>query len=1222
MKTIRQLNNVENPSNGGKSILTFNFEQPPSSNLQANIGEFFGHAVNYQKHFYNISRQHKILTGYSLTNDAKSILYFTETAKDQKIALYPFDPSQSEMILNKANETLKSFEKNIFLNKIAVNLYTILIKETDNVYASLNPRDQKRYIENLTKKGKNFDVSTEFIKQLDLNSQIFPLFKLDYVNIAYNWNDIVKNLNSKYKNRLLEETNNITNKLDRVVKQSISTFATIHIKVIDDLEKHISSKDNKINILNYYVTNLYLSVRDELEKYILNYFPDVNSSINDLLQQLPIIYKDINESNDNFLEQDTINKYTYYLKNNINYSSEKAKEEFLKVFIDFSNSIPWNTNMSEEGKPTEFKNSYLYLSKNSPSYPSIKPGIGWDKENRVSKYDFKLFENNRFYYIYTKRLIAIIAKSSLYSYLKENQTKEPQSKPSELLKNYIENAIKLPTELNSKKFKISEISKKNLTIYKPLNKYLTDLVVDPKIEHRKNIYNIFDKMKKEIEINNIEFYILNRMDKGLILDLIDKVYVREFDYSTITNVTKTDIPELIKSHLEKLEKHLYLDQDHDIYQVFDKIAFKRYYTLQDLYLQSTNKTRNIQTQFKSLIKNLGYSKPRQISLKTSRMTNRTQGNSTIIQDLVMVDGVPTTSNNFHALLYPIKIQSGKDVKVRDSLEKAVEFVNKNPDYGIKAGFLNGDKDTKFKKVIHQFVNSKGESKQYTTYEDWSLSDGEITVSDKYRSNYETVGATAPAGYPKLYFFLVPKNIDHCTNLLVPVDLGRSGYYIEKYIPHNYIHKYLEIMKAGDKRGELEFRAFLRNKYSLSSFEINIQESISVKDGKFYNRYTANGHFQTGIARKVIKAPDDPSKNKLNFNNDELTRFETILSVDIGEINLATICIRKIDWHNKKLSENEILSYLPLRNDSKDNLQTILDFSFDRKLEIPISNDTFTNKYSYLKNRYKQTQKNQVIIPLNLKNKKKGLLDYSKQEIVNQIVKIAIQHKSLVVFENLDTGFNSGKLEVSLATDIIKLTYNKLSKAGHALGFDIDKEIEYIGANGNKGIAKINPFNTSKLCSACGYNPLGYNPKLEESLNFGRVRFEGNWFRDGILKVILSKDHSLTLNDDNQELIITDENGTNRTNNYITQDYVKYVKVDGTDNKIALNHNDYLKHLLFTKTNKQRVKSDEIVKKALTNSILNGRNKRDEFKCPNCKYRIHADYNAARNIGQKFVNLNS
>ena len=36
----------------------------------------------------------------------------------------------------------------------------------------------------------------------------------------------------------------------------------------------------------------------------------------------------------------------------------------------------------------------------------------------------------------------------------------------------------------------------------------------------------------------------------------------------------------------------------------------------------------------------------------------------------------------------------------------------------------------------------------------------------------------------------------------------------------------------------------------------------------------------------------------------------IMSVDVGEINLATLCIKKINWKDKTLSDNELLTYLP------------------------------------------------------------------------------------------------------------------------------------------------------------------------------------------------------------------------------------------------------------------------------------------------------------------------
>ena len=74
-----------------------------------------------------------------------------------------------------------------------------------------------------------------------------------------------------------------------------------------------------------------------------------------------------------------------------------------------------------------------------------------------------------------------------------------------------------------------------------------------------------------------------------------------------------------------------------------------------------------------------------------------------------------------------------------------------------------------------------------------------------------------------------------------------------------------------------------------------------------------------------------------------------MSVDVGEINLATLCIKKINWKDKTLSDNELLTYLPLRNNSNQNdynLQSILDFKFDRKLAMPIKNDKFTTIYSY------------------------------------------------------------------------------------------------------------------------------------------------------------------------------------------------------------------------------------------------------------------------------------
>ena len=218
-----------------------------------------------------------------------------------------------------------------------------------------------------------------------------------------------------------------------------------------------------------------------------------------------------------------------------------------------------------------------------------------------------------------------------------------------------------------------------------------------------------------------------------------------------------------------------------------------------------------------------------------------------------------------------------------------------------AGFLNGNADNKSDKTVTYITKKDGSQGQFTKFGEWKLvsEDYNVSITDENRIAGEDVAGTNPAGYPKLYFFLIPKV---CNNLIIPVET--NSYYLGKYTPYNHLKRYLELEKeiyeleqTGDKTAVIEkvkevlkLRTYLRNYYRISSLELDLIRDYKLvidketKQASIKPIVKAKVHFQFGNPRKVY-TPQLVDTNKP----------PKILSIDLGEKHLAVATLSEINW---------------------------------------------------------------------------------------------------------------------------------------------------------------------------------------------------------------------------------------------------------------------------------------------------------------------------------------
>jgi hypothetical protein len=1264
-KSIRSLSKINAHDTSSKQIKTFNFKgfDKDTRNkakkykpLQTGLSNYFDKAYNYQTKFYEVSKQKMILTGDSLNNEPSSRAYLEDYCKYNNLELYPFDSAQSEVLISKCNETISSFSKNKFLEAIKKGIYIKYLNYTDTSFASLDTKNKNKRIIAIFK-NTQYPISYDYVvNQLDLKTEILPLFKYDFINIAYEWKKICELVPKQFKDY---SKNNIFrdlhSSLDTLSHNSLKELILTREQVLKQYEQLSEDKKKNLNFLDYFVNNMYLTYNSKINEKVIDQFPVANKYINAFLQDIPNFIIEIKSKDETKIIQDDkiikgiTNHYAFKIKNHINYAKDDASQEVVKFLIQSINQIELIEESDSDKSQTWYSNPYLNLPKESPSYPATKKLLTWDKDYSVSRYldDYNL-NFKSLYMNLTKRLMFLYPRTEYVKYSNyylNYLQKEPLSINNYLLDQEpitisVDEFKKLAqADHKDKEPKGLKITKSNtnpniqiLNQYDNNGKKYLDPITLNKCdthEQKTEAINKFLKSKfNSITSLNSEFYLFSKikdhLNIELIKNLIEKgIYNYSFEVNTIESINI-----IIKQLLLQIENHLNININQDSLIIKDKLSLKRYIDLQNIIMPSLEKcTEEVMAIAKAKLRNISYQTPRKLALKTSRMTNRTIGNSTILQTLEINGDEVKVKDEFYALLYPIKINDAKNVLIKDDLKKCLDYIKKHPDYELKCGFLNGDGDVKVDKKIHKFTNIKGEEKQYTTYENWTLinNNSNISIKDINRGNTETVGVSTPAGYPKLFFFLTPKDINECSSLIAPIAIDKR--YLSKFTPYMYINEYLSLMKSNKAKEILELRCLMRNYYSLSSFEICLTEELKIINNRITPNIKLEGHFQTGIPVKEIRDTENPTVLKNKMEKEEVkNQFSSILSVDLGEKIIACFTLRKINWKNNSVDNiNYLSSFLPIKNFVEDNttknyttFQDLLNYNFENKFEVLSSQNSFDSHYKNITRSYKKIQTSNGVISKKLQNKKKGILDFTKQQVANQIVKLAQKHNALIVFENLKTGLSSRKTEVSLATDIVRLTYLKLNKTGIALGDGTSDNVEYMGKYANLGIARVNPFLTSQTCSNCGFRPLKYSKDREDELNINTYKYDDSkWLIDGKLIILFNQEALFEINHRDNELNIFLVPEKSNVNDKLKK-IKRYTKLKDTDNYNETNAFEELKSSLITEKTKSRRKLSVAINQEIKKQLLNGRTKQDEFNCPKCSHKENADYNASKVIGNVFI----
>ena len=565
------------------------------------------------------------------------------------------------------------------------------------------------------------------------------------------------------------------------------------------------------------------------------------------------------------------------------------------------------------------------------------------------------------------------------------------------------------------------------------------------------------------------------------------------------------------------------------------------------------------------------------------------------------------------------------------------------------GFLNGSGEVEVDKIVNYVYDKEGNQlfrdeakttpKSFQTYSNWTLKtevDGlEIKVKDNNRGDLEPVGGTNPSGYPKLYYFLIPKN---CSSLLIPVSSG--AYYLTKYTSNQKIAKYIELAaKIANSKGQdkidfnielLKYRTDLKLFSSISSLELDLVQKLSQdpKTGAIIPKISAIAHLQ--FSNPVLEPREyDEEKEKMlpkkEYSINEVkSKFKSILSIDLGEKHLAVANLQKINWDTKELSKESIQFYLPLeyassKIKSTSKFESIINYNYSPNFIIDASEDSVFLKFDRIVKKYKQSQKEFGSANANLRFKKNNFTDQMIEIIATQIAKIAKEHNSFVVFERLETGFSSRKLEITTCTEIFRSTYNKLTKIGITLASDE----KYISFKPKIGIARINPWMTSQTCSNCNYIPLFYkeNSKLTESQNNAmkdcRLSINSElWTRDGKIEFSFGSKKIAEIQEKEGILeVMSYRSGRWEVDS--TLNSTKHFKKEIT-NFICMTKLEYLSDGLITKNLKQRAVINQKTNELFKSTLLKPRLKQDIFICPCCGLDMNADYNASKNIAKKFI----
>jgi hypothetical protein len=733
---------------------------------------------------------------------------------------------------------------------------------------------------------------------------------------------------------------------------------------------------------------------------------------------------------------------------------------------------------------------------------------------------------------------------------------------------------------------------------------------------------------------------------------------------------KDEVLKVLTIKLEKLEKHLLLDRDHQEFKIFDKSSYSKYKKLAQIIFESVLGEDKIRiAKEKADLAKLGLETKQVLPIKIGRMTKRTNGSSTLIFDLDSEQNLAKES--YPSVVFPLiklhpNLQEYSNLVIKDSLEKAVEEFNKpkNKDkyQKIAVGFLNGDKDNNLREVQSNFFeNDKSfeslseDSKSIKLiYEDEQR---KVMIRDDYVKPEDVLGGNNP-GYPRLYYFLIPKN---CNNLIIPVKT--NWYYLTKYTPYHHLRKYLyldkELCEHSKSENEekwrekaeeiLHLRCHLRRYYRISSLELDLIRDYNLK----IDRQTKTASIEPFLQAKVHFQFSNPRKIA-DVSNLLSSKPKYVLSVDLGEKILAAVTLSKVDWDKWEHSDFKLFperkdfaltpvlqSFLPLKKEDLDLAlsmyqptipETLIQkSSFQKTYSQKNQNqlwlidprlDRFSDRYKLLIKRYKSQQKQFGVVQKRLANSKQNLTDKLAEQIAIQIVKLAKEYGAIVVFEDLATGFGREVETVRLYTTIRRLTAQKLGEVGllntsfvqGEADLDNYKRYEY-----NQGLySLVNPANTSKTCSVCGYLPVAYKEAStkREAVEGVKMNFE-NWQEKGQVYFTWKDAVFFTIKAPTKEAQTWEF--INHQGKNIKDDLGKIVVFSKKNtSNISSPLLDQIKDWLFTSERGDRRGLNEKFLQFALKSFLNSRETQDKFCCKFCGQEENADYQAGYSVGYNFL----
>ena len=1198
----------------------------------------------------------------------------------------------------------------------------------ENAKVKKNEKFLKEEIKKLNKNRK--DKNILFLRNIKgglTEQKIIELCNYELFQTVDIWIGILDKLQSSDKLHSLFDETLYKNLIDFKVEYTI-LIGNIMLELKAFVERNAESITD---ILDTFVDQFYFTFDPKIRELEAIHCTAINELSNRFLQSLKVNISDFNPDIYNDQNNSIISNSLYNLTK-LDYLKLSTVDNFIEILENLINAKFDKLEKQQKDNSNLFKsdNRSLVHPKSAPRYPSIaEKVIGWSSHNCTSKLidENSNFNSNKFLDYLLFRCKSVIENTEAYQIYQFLTDEEFVWADILNLKNNNQNDQKLGLKsFNINKLKIKKIELKtgknnsetkyiyNITFWFKKDEEKQNIKFLPvsfsslnNLNDNQVIELLYAKLTREInqiQLSQIElklyFDLIPNLNLGWVDQWIDLVKLslnfneaekkRHPNYARQTEVRLKELtqPQLqdiliimskIESKLQTLETHLLLSQDHNYFKVFDKKAFKQYQNLSQIVFESLTLDPKVLRQKKANLAKLTLDREVVIPVKIDRMTNRTNGNSTLAFEISKKEGIwqikenSVKQNNGYIIIKPIKIKhSGQEIKIVDSIEKAEKELSKNPNLKILAGFLNGSGDTFFGTDFHQVkgendeilysdvLNKDGSQKLkgYNTYQNWELKeevDGNtVSFKDSKRGNLETVGATSPAGYPKLYFFLVTQD---CNNLVIPVTT--NFYYLTKYTPYHRLNEYLKIIspqqdqtleqKIVQTKKVLKLRCEIRSFYRISSIEADLIQKLTLIKGVITPKLFAKAHMQFGnpqvdITVQFTKPENNEKGKKVDITKirkeDFESRYDNILGVDLGEKLLASISIIPIKnaQGNLDLSKQKpiVQTFLPVHDkdtvETKSTFTKILENSSSKKEYINEEKDLSFNRFNKIIKKYEKEQKQFGVVTESLKNKKKNLTDNLIEKISSQITKLCIAYRAFPVFENLPTGFKgSNKYQLSLYTEIYRQTINKLIKTGAVIDFDFEK---YQPSNIDKGIANVRAFGTSKTCSNCGYIPFRFNPeKIYEDYNLdakkGLTFNDDNWEDKGILEVFWNdqsqegkNDYTKLLQitklgeDDSVELIveIVDINGKSRL---IDLQFKTYFYKNKT-NSIPKSTYEGLFENLITPETKLARKITDTAKSFILKNILNPRTSQADYECPRCNNKCNADYQASQNIANKFI----